>query len=140
MRPADRFRQLRARTAAAWRDERGLSSTVQVVVFFPLTAGLTLIGVQTALWQHARNSAADYANQTAALVATGQLTASAADTRLTMLLDDHPDLSNSSVTVTMTAEQVTVNVAADAPGMIAGTRTRVTVNSATPTEGWQPLP
>jgi hypothetical protein len=132
--------RLHARLRAVWQDERGLSSTVEVVLLFPLVAGLLLVGVQTVLWQNARSVAADNANQTAALVASGQLTPTEADQLLTARLDLHPDLTASNVTVTRNAQLVTVTVTATAPGMLAGTRTRITLDTSTPTEGWQPLP
>ena len=123
-----------------WRDDRGVAATVEVLLLLPLTTGLLLMGVQTVLWQHARTLAADRANQTAALVATGELGVTAATDQLTARLEASPDLTRVAVTVTRTAQLVTVHVSAQAHGILVGTRTRVTVDAATPTEGWQPLP
>ncbi len=130
----------RRRLRAVWRDERGLASTVQVIVLLPLTATLLFAGVQTVLWQHARTVTADRANQTAALVATGQLTPTEADDLLTATLNNDPDIAGADVTITATATVITVSVNADANGILTGTRTRIHLDTATPTEGWQPLP
>jgi hypothetical protein len=130
------------RVRVAVTDQRGVASTVTVMVMFPLTAVLLLAGVQTVLWQHARTTAADMANQTATLVATGDLNPADADTQLTARLDAHPDMTNIDVTITTTAGLVTVTVAGDAHGILIGTRTRTRIHTttATPTEQWQPLP
>ena len=130
----------RRRLAATWRDEHGLATSVAVVLLAPLTLGLTLIGVQTVLWQHARTIAADRANQTAALVAAGQLGPVEADAQLTASLDASADLADVDVDVDATDQLVTVTVAADANGILVGTRTRIRLTTSTPVEGWQPLP
>ena len=131
---------LRRRLAAAWRDDRGFATNVMVVLLVPLTLGLVLISVQTVLWQHARTIAADRANQTAALVAAGELGPAEADAELTANLNTHPDLANVEVDVARTDQLVTVSVSGDARGILAGTRTRIRLTSATPVEGWQTLP
>ena len=131
---------LRRRLAAAWRDDRGFATNVMVVLLVPLTLGLVLISVQTVLWQHARTIAADRANQTAALVAAGELGPAEADAELTANLNTLPDLANVEVDVARTDQLVTVSVSGDARGILAGTRTRIRLTSATPVEGWQPLP
>ena len=132
--------RLRRRLAAAWRDDRGFATNVMVVLLVPLTLGLVLISVQTVLWQHARTIAADRAHQTAALVAAGELAPAEADAELTANLNTHPDLANVEVYVARTDQLVTVSVSGDARGILAGTRTRIRLTSATPVEGWQPLP
>ena len=132
--------RLRRRLAAAWRDDRGFATNVMVVLLVPLTLGLVLISVQTVLWQHARTIASDRANQTAALVAAGELGPVEADAELTANLNALPDLANVEVDVARTDQLVTVSVSGDARGILAGTRTRIRLTSATPVEGWQPLP
>jgi len=121
-------------------DEHGVAPTVSVVLLFPLIAVLLFAGIQTVLWQHARTIAADRANQTAALVAVGDLTAANADSLLTSELDNDPDLADVDVTVTDDGQTVTVTVTADANGIIIGTRNRISLTTATPVEAWQPLP
>lgn len=128
------------RVRIAARDDHGVAPTISVVLMFPLIAVLLFAGIQTVLWQHARTLAADRANQTAALVATGDLTAAAATATLEAELDASPDLSNVNVTISDTGEIVTVSVSADANGIIIGTRTTIAVTTATPIEAWTPLP
>lgn len=111
-----------------------------VVLLVPLTLGLVLMSVQTVLWQHARTIASDRANQTAALVAAGEVGPAEADAELTANLNALPDLANVEVDVARTDQLVTVSVSGDARGILAGTRTRIRLTSATPVEGWQPLP
>jgi hypothetical protein len=134
----------RERLRAVLVDEHGVAPTVSVVMLFPLIAVLLFAGIQTVLWQHARTIAADRANQTAALVAVGDLTAADADSRLTSELDNDPDLADVDVTVnvidTAGGQTVTVTVTAEANGIIIGTRTRISLTTATPVEAWQPLP
>jgi hypothetical protein len=126
--------------AAVWHDDRGLATNIAVLLMAPLAVALILIGVQATLWRNARTIAADRANQTAALVAAGQLTPAAADAELTASLDALADLTNVDVDVVDNGQLVTVTVAGDARGIIVGTRNRVRLTSATPVEGWQPLP
>jgi hypothetical protein len=125
-------------------DERGVAPTVSVVMLFPLIAVLLFAGIQTVLWQHARTIAADRANQTAALVAVGDLTPADADSQLTSELDNYPDLADVEVTVSLidTADRqtVSVTVTAEANGIIIGTRNRISLTTGTPVEAWQPLP
>lgn len=132
--------RLRRRLAAVWRDDRGFATNVMVVLLVPLTLGLVLMSVQTVLWQHARTIASDRANQTAALVAAGEVGPAEADAELTANLNALPDLANVEVDVARTDQLVTVSVSGDARGILAGTRTRIRLTSATPVEGWQPLP
>ena len=122
------------------RSEAGAAHTTVIVLLFPLTAIMLFAGVQTVLWQHARTIAADRANQVAAAVAAAELTPTEGRTRLTDTLRAERDLRPLTVTVTRDERLVTVTVIVDAPGILLGTRTRVSVHAAAPTEGWQPLP
>jgi hypothetical protein len=130
----------RRRLVRAWHDEHGFATNVMVILLVPLTLGLVLIGVQTVLWQHARTVTSDRANQTAALVAAGELGAAEGDAQLTASLTDLDDLANVDVDIAATDELITVTVAGDARGILVGTRTRIRLTTTTPVEGWRPLP
>ena len=120
--------------------EVGTATTVTIVLLFPVTAIMLFAGVQTVLWQHARTISTDRANQTAAAVAAGELTPATGQATLTAALTDERDLRPVRVDVETTGGVVTVTVVADAPGILIGTRTRITVRAATPIEAWQTLP
>ena len=132
------------RRLPGWRHrdagEVGAATTVTIVLLFPVTAIMLFAGVQTVLWQHARTISTDRANQTAAAVAAGELTPATGQATLTAALTDERDLQPVRVDVETTAGVVTVTVVADAPGILIGTRTRITVRAATPIEAWQTLP
>ena len=138
----DPTRNLRSHGPGGGRSvgEVGTATTVTVVLLFPVTAIMLFAGVQTVLWQHARTISADRANQTAAAVAAGELTPATGQAVLTAALTDERDLRPVRVDVETTGGVVTVTVVADAPGILIGTHTRITVRAATPIEAWQTLP
>jgi hypothetical protein len=78
------------------------------------------------------------AQDTAALVARSSVAEDDAEASATAILEADTDLRNVAVTATSAAGVVTVTVTADAPGIIRGTSTTVSVTSAVPVEELTP--
>jgi uncharacterized membrane protein len=118
------------------------SSTLTTVLLTPVFVVLAFAAFQAALWSHARTEARAVARDTAALVArTGAAPADAQASALSVLATD-TDLTDVSVDVTVlptsAAGTVVVEVSGQAPGIVRGTRSSVSVRAAVPVEGWTP--
>ena len=117
----------------------GAAATVSIVLITPMLVFICLAAFQTALWNHARDESRAIARSTAASVARGDTTIADARADAVANLTANSDLTDIVATITTGAEHVTVTIRAQAPGVLIGTRTPVTVTVALPVEGWTPL-
>ncbi len=104
----------------------------------PLFVVLAFAAVQAALWSHAKTEARVIARDTAALVARSGVPAGDAEASATAVLVADTDLRNVAVVIDAGPAVVSVTVTGDAPGILRGTSTTVSVTSAIPMEGITP--
>jgi hypothetical protein len=104
----------------------------------PLFVVLAFAAVQAALWSHAKTEARVIARDTAALVARSGVAAGDAQTSAVDVLAADTDLRDVAVVISESATLVTVTVTGEAPGILRGTSTAVSVTSAIPVEGLTP--
>lgn len=107
-------------------------------MLFPLfLVVMPFLSVQAILWRHDRvmsRAVATEASAALALYGSDQATVvNDAQTRLTAT-----GLRHVTVTVTSTGGLIDVTITGQAPGILIGTSTGVTVHAATPQETWQP--
>jgi hypothetical protein len=120
------------------RGEGGAATSLSVALLTPMLVILAFAAFQAAMWSHAKTEARVVARDTAALVARSAVPAGDAEASATLILEADTDLRNVAVTATSTAGLVTVTVTADAPGIIRGTSTGISVTSAVPIEELTP--
>ena len=136
-------RPTRARPTAPSRPradgEVGAAATVSIVLMTPILVFICLAGFQAALWNHTRAETRAIARTTAAAAARGDTSAGDARTDAIANLAANTDLTNITATVTTQGDQVVVTIRGEAPGILIGTHTPITVTVALPTEGWTPL-
>ncbi len=125
-------------TARRVRGDGGAATSLSVALLTPMFVILAFAAFQAAMWSHAKTEARVVARDTAALVARSSVAADDAEASATAILEADTDLSNVAVTATSAAGVVTVTVTADAPGIIRGTSTTVSVTSAVPIEELTP--
>jgi hypothetical protein len=90
------------------------------------------------LWNHARTQARSVARDTAVLVAReGMPSAQAASSARAVL--GAGLLTNATVEVSTIDGRVVVSISGEAPGILRGTTSDVSVRVALPLEGWVPL-
>jgi hypothetical protein len=118
--------------------DRGVASSLTVVLLTPLFLVLALAGFQAAMWSHARTETRVLARDTATLVARSGMSPGDARASVLRVLATDTDLRSASVAVDRTAAQVTVRIDGEAPGILRGTRAPVRVVVVVPTEGWRP--
>jgi uncharacterized membrane protein len=118
--------------------DRGAATSLTVVLLTPAFVVLAFAALQAALWSHARTQARVIARDTAALVARGGVTADDAAASARRVLAVDTDLRHIDVAVTESSTVVRVTVTGDAPGIVRGTRSDVSVTAAVPVEGWVP--
>ena len=118
------------------RDEQGMVTTIALVWAFPLVLVLMLMTVQTALWQQSNESAIAVAQTGAADVARSHLDIATARHEVTVALSNL-HLTEIDVQLTSQAGDVTVAIAADAPGILIGTHVRIHATATEPIEGWR---
>ena len=112
----------------------GAATSLAVALLTPMFVVLAVAAFQAALWSHAKTEARVVARDAAALIArSGVATADARASATAVLIAD-TDLRNVVVNVSNAGGVVAVTVTADAPGIIRGTSTRVSVTSAIPLE------
>jgi hypothetical protein len=99
---------------------------------------LAFAAFQAAMWSHARTEARVIARDTAALVARSGVASGDAQASATAILEADTDLRNVVVDVATTGGVVTVTVTGDAPGIIRGTASGLSVTSAVPVEELTP--
>ena len=121
------------------RSERGLTST-ELAVVMPVLIALVLVPFQVALWWHARQVAD--AAATEAVDAAQVIDATEADgvRAAEWLLDAAGNLVDPQVTISRTAETVTVQVTGRAPRLLPGLDWEVTAVSSGPIERFIPEP
>jgi hypothetical protein len=120
------------------RGEGGAATSLSVALLTPMLVILAFAAFQAAMWSHAKTEARVVARDTAALVARSAVPARDAEASATLILEADTDLRNVAVTAASTSGLVTVTVTADAPGIIRGTSTGISVTSAVPIE--EPTP
>jgi hypothetical protein len=119
-------------------DDAGAASSLSVALLAPLFIVLAFAAFQAALWGHAKTEARVIARDTAGLVARSGVAAGDARASAGAILSSDTDLRNVSVDVTNASGVVTVTVTGDAPGIIRGTSSLVSVTAALPME--EPTP
>ena len=120
------------------RGDGGAATSLSVALLTPMFVVLAFAAFQAAMWSHAKTEARVVARDTAALVARSAVAAADAEASATSILEADTDLRNVAVTATSAAGLVTVTVTADAPGIIRGTSTGISVTSAVPIEELTP--
>ncbi|MDF1596585.1 MAG: pilus assembly protein [Acidimicrobiia bacterium] len=110
------------------RTERGLTST-ELAVVMPVIIALVLVPFQVALWWHARQVAEAAARE--ALDAAQVVTATEDDgvRAAEWFLDAAGNLTDPEVSVSRTADTVTVDVTGRAPRILPGFDWRVTAHA-----------
>jgi hypothetical protein len=99
---------------------------------------LAFAAVHAAMWSHARTEARVVARDTAALVARAGVAPGDARSSAATVLAADTDLRNVTVAVVTTGGVVTVTVSGDAPGIIRGTSSGLSVTAAVPIEELTP--
>lgn len=127
---------LRSRSGVGMAD-RG-STSLTTVLLTPVFVVVALAAFQAALWSHARTEARVVARDTAALVARGGVAAADAQSSAAAVLAADADLRDVSVVVVTADRLVTVTVAGQAPGILRGSWSEVSVSAAIPLEGPTP--
>jgi len=125
--------------SARYTDEKGLTST-ELAVLMPVLIALVLVPFQVALWWHA-NQIADAAAREA--VDAAQVVTATADDGMRAaewFLDAAGNLTDPEVTVTRTADTVTVEVKGRAPRLVPGFDWRVAAHATGPIERFIPEP
>lgn len=119
--------------------ERGLTST-EVAVLMPVLIALVLVPIQVGLWWHAKQvadgaarEAVDSAQVVSATEADGEMAAH-------RFLDVAGNIEEPQVTVTLTADTVTVVVTGRAPRLLPGFDWQVTARAVAPIERFIPEP
>lgn len=120
------------------RGDSGAATSLSVALLTPVFVLLAFAAFQAALWSHAKTEARVVARDTAALVARSSVAAGDAKSSATTILEADTDLSDVNVVVAVSGGIVAVTITADAPGIIRGTSTRVSVTSAVPIEELTP--
>lgn len=120
------------------RGDGGATTSLSVALLTPMFVILAFAAFQAAMWSHAKTEARVVARDTAALIARAAVPAGDAAASATQILEADTDLSNVSVIASAGAGVVTVTVTADAPGIIRGTSTAISVSSAVPIEELTP--
>jgi hypothetical protein len=116
------------------RDAHGAATSLAVALLTPVFVVLAFAAVQAAMWSHARTEARVVARDTAALVARSGVDPGDAQASAVAVLTADTDLRDVLVVVTTGPGIVTVTVTGDAPGILRGTSSGVSVTSAVPIE------
>ncbi len=120
--------------AARLRGDRGAATSLAVALLTPMFVFLAFAAFQAALWSHTRTEARVIARDTAALVARSGVAADDARASAASVLAADTDLRDVSVSVDTAGGVVVVTVAGNAPGIIRGTTSALSVTSAVPVE------
>jgi hypothetical protein len=120
-------------------EEKGLTST-ELAVLMPVLIALVLVPFQVALWWHAHQIADAAARE--AVDAAQVVTATDDDgmRAAEWFLDAAGNIVDPEVTVTRTADTVSVEVTGRAPRLVPGFDWRVTAYAAGPVERFIPEP
>jgi len=118
--------------------DRGAATSLSVALLTPMFVFLAFAAFQAAMWSHARTEARVVARDTAALIARSGVTPLDAQASAATVLAADTDLRNVRVTVATTDGVVTVTVTGDAPGIVRGTSSGLSVTAAVPIEELTP--
>jgi hypothetical protein len=121
-----------------WRGDRGAATSLSVALLTPMFVFLAFAAFQAAMWSHAKTEARVVARDTAALIARSGIPADDAAVSARTILEADTDLRNVAVVSSTANGVVAVTVTADAPGIIRGTSTELSVTSAVPVEELTP--
>jgi hypothetical protein len=116
----------------------GAASSLSAALLTPVFVVLAFAAFQAAMWSHAKTEARVIARDTAGLVARSGVSPGAARQSAASVLSADTDLRNVSVHIEEQSGVVTVAVSGDAPGIIRGTSSRVSVRAALPVEELTP--
>ncbi len=130
-------RSARPDVVAADDCDRG-STSLTIVLLAPIVTSLMFVGLQAALWNHARTEARVVARDIAALVARDRMPAEQAAAAARASLAGS-ELHEARVQVSSDGGTVTVSISGEAPGILRGTSHAVRVSVRLPVEGWVPL-
>lgn len=119
--------------------EEGLTST-ELAVVMPVLIALVLVPFQIALWWHAHQVADGAAREAVDAAQVATATDDDGIAAAEWFLDAAGNLTEPQVTVTRTAETVTVEITGRAPRLIPGLDWQVTARAAGPTERFIPEP
>jgi hypothetical protein len=120
------------------RGDGGAATSLSVALLTPMFVFLAFAAFQAAMWSHARTEARVVARDTAALVARSGVAPGDAQSSAATVLAADTDLRNVTVAVVTTGGVVTVTVSGDAPGIIRGTSSGLSVTAAVPIEELTP--
>jgi Flp pilus assembly protein TadG len=124
---------MRQRSSTRWSGDAGAASSLAAALLAPVFVVLAFAAFQAALWSHAKTEARVVARDTAGLVARSGVTATDAEASAAAVLAD-TDLRHVAVDVSNQGGVVTVRVIGEAPGIIRGTSSQVSVSAALPLE------
>jgi Flp pilus assembly protein TadG len=119
--------------------EQGLTST-ELAVIMPILIALVLVPFQVALWWHARQVADGAAREAVDAAQVATATDDDGIRAAEWFLDAAGNLTEPEVTVTRTAETVTVEITGRAPRLIPGFDWQVTSRAVGPVERFIPEP
>jgi Flp pilus assembly protein TadG len=119
--------------------EQGLTST-ELAVVMPILIALVLVPFQVALWWHARQVADGAAREAVDAAQVATATDDDGIRAAEWFLDAAGNLTEPEVTVTRTAETVTVEITGRAPLLIPGFDWQVTSRAVGPVERFIPEP
>jgi hypothetical protein len=120
------------------RGDRGAATSLSVALLTPMFVFLAFAAFQAAMWSHAKTEARVIARDTAALIARSGIPSGDATASARTILESDTDLRNVAVVASTSNGVVAVTVTADAPGIIRGTATDLSVTSAVPVEELTP--
>ena len=115
------------------RGEAGLTST-EVAVLMPVVIALVLVPFQVGLWWHANQVAAAAAREAVDAAQVATATEAHGEAAALRLLDAAGNINQPVVTVTRSAEIVTVTVTGRAPRLLPGFDWQVTAIAEAPVE------
>jgi len=118
--------------------DSGAATSLSVALLTPLFVVLAFAAFQAALWSHAKTEARVVARDTAALIARSSVAPGDAQASAATVLEADTDLRDVRVSVTVSDGVVAVTITANAPGILVGTSTGVSVTSAVPVEELTP--
>ena len=119
--------------------EEGLTST-ELAVVMPILIALVLIPFQVALWWHARQVADAAAREAVDAAQVATATEDDGIRAAEWFLEAAGNVTDPQVTVTRTAETVSVEVTGTAPRLLPGFDWQVTARASGPTERFIPEP
>ena len=111
-------------------------STLEMVIAMPALLFMTFVTIHFGLWFHARNVAMAAAQEGARSARSADGTDDEGRERVATFLTDvgGPSVGDPQITVTRTAETVTVHLTGKAPAVIAGLQTDIDVSVTSPIE------